>query len=178
MEKFIFIIIDHWRANIEITFVCKNTLCFDVTCIIMSLPPNHIWNNVNPHYMAIVITTLFSFVKFWSTHDCSSNYIEHLTYKFKKISKKKLRMINLNLLKEELIFFSQNYYDRIIVGIFSIGATLFFFSKAWNRSDINDRRARIPGRLGLPFLGETISFLSAADSAKGCYDFVRLRRLW
>ncbi|KAH6810186.1 hypothetical protein C2S51_023948 [Perilla frutescens var. frutescens] len=36
----------------------------------------------------------------------------------------------------------------------------------------------IPGKLGLiPFLGETISFLAATNSTKGCYDFVRQRRL-
>lgn len=37
---------------------------------------------------------------------------------------------------------------------------------------------KIPGKLGfIPFLGETFSFLAATNSTKGCYDFVRQRRL-
>ncbi|KAK4394331.1 Taxoid 7-beta-hydroxylase [Sesamum angolense] len=37
--------------------------------------------------------------------------------------------------------------------------------------------SEIPGKLGLPFLGETFAFLAAVNSTRGCYDFVRLRRL-
>ncbi|KAG6702726.1 hypothetical protein I3842_07G050200, partial [Carya illinoinensis] len=47
-------------------------------------------------------------------------------------------------------------------------------SKAWRK--VFTEKGGIPGRLGLPFLRETISFLSATNSTRGCYDFVRLRR--
>ncbi|GLT39174.1 hypothetical protein SLA2020_133800 [Shorea laevis] len=78
--------------------------------------------------------------------------------------------------KEELLLVAQNYYGTILVALIATGLT-FLLSKAWTR--VSSRKAHnIPGRLGLPFLGETISFLSATDSIKGCYEFVRLRRLW
>nr|KYP43762.1 Cytochrome P450 716B1 family [Cajanus cajan] len=77
--------------------------------------------------------------------------------------------------REEVLLIVQNYYDIIVVALFSIGVT-YFASKAWKRATNN--REGIPGRLGLPFIGETFSFLSATNSTRGCYDFVRLRRLW
>ncbi|XP_045829827.1 cytochrome P450 90A1-like [Trifolium pratense] len=80
-----------------------------------------------------------------------------------------------NLLREELAFVGQNYYDITIVLFISIGLT-YFASRAWKRAKTN--REDIPGRLGLPLIGETFSFLSATNSTRGCYDFVRLRRLW
>ncbi|KAG2696201.1 hypothetical protein I3760_07G047700 [Carya illinoinensis] len=64
----------------------------------------------------------------------------------------------LDLSKKELIFQVWNYY----------------VSKAWRK--VFTEKGGIPGRLGLPFLRETISFLSATNSTRGCYDFVRLRR--
>lgn len=82
----------------------------------------------------------------------------------------------LNLSKEELLFQAWNYYDIIVVAVFSIGITCFV-SKALRRV-ITHEKGGIPGRLGLPFLGETFSFLSATNSTRGCYDFVRLRRQW
>ncbi|XP_024032892.1 abscisic acid 8'-hydroxylase 1-like [Morus notabilis] len=85
-------------------------------------------------------------------------------------------MLSLNLLKEELLFFVKNYHDIIFVAVFAIGTT-YLFSKAWRRTN-TERAHHVPGRLGLPFLGETISFLSATNSTRGCYDFVKLRRLW
>ncbi|XP_027346726.1 abscisic acid 8'-hydroxylase 1-like [Abrus precatorius] len=82
----------------------------------------------------------------------------------------------LNLSKDKIILFVvHNYYDIIVVALLSIGVT-YFASKAWKRA--TNKREDIPGRLGLPFIGETFSFLSATNSTRGCYDFVRLRRLW
>ncbi|PON71460.1 Cytochrome P450, E-class, group I [Parasponia andersonii] len=86
-------------------------------------------------------------------------------------------MANLNLAKEDLLFLVHNYYGTIVmVAVFSIGAT-FFISKAWTRTSSTEN-SQIPGQLGLPFIGETLSFLAANNSTKGNYEFVRLRRLW
>ncbi|XVE82574.1 hypothetical protein DITRI_Ditri16bG0016600 [Diplodiscus trichospermus] len=76
---------------------------------------------------------------------------------------------------EELAFLAQNHYDIIIIAVLCIGITIFI-SKAWRGT--SSGKADIPGRLGLPFIGETLSFLSATNSTRGCYDFVRLRRSW
>ncbi|KAK3007509.1 hypothetical protein RJ639_014496 [Escallonia herrerae] len=73
--------------------------------------------------------------------------------------------------REELIFFFMNHYDLILAVLVSIGVTIFL-SKA-----LRSGKGGIAGQLGLPFVGETFSFLSATNSTKGCYDFVRLRRL-
>ncbi|XP_031253886.1 abscisic acid 8'-hydroxylase 3-like isoform X1 [Pistacia vera] len=81
----------------------------------------------------------------------------------------------MNLSMEELLFLVHNYYDVIIVAVFSITITLCL-SIAWRRVTRTEN-SYIPGRLGLPFIGETFSFFSATNSSKGCYDFVRLRRL-
>ncbi|CAL5197550.1 unnamed protein product [Lathyrus oleraceus] len=80
-----------------------------------------------------------------------------------------------NLLGEELVMVVQNYYDIITILFLSIGLT-YLASRAWKRA--TNMREDIPGRLGLPLIGETFSFLSATNSTRGCYDFVRLRRLW
>ncbi|KAA8531990.1 hypothetical protein F0562_006868 [Nyssa sinensis] len=80
------------------------------------------------------------------------------------------------LSKEELLFLVQDYYGMILAAVFCVGVT-FLLSKAFKRVSTGDP-GDIPGRLGFPLLGETFSFLSAANSAKGCYDFVRLRRIW
>ncbi|RDX60588.1 Abscisic acid 8'-hydroxylase 3, partial [Mucuna pruriens] len=81
----------------------------------------------------------------------------------------------LNLSREEVLLVVQNYYDITVIALFSIGVT-YLASKAWKIRATNNREG-IPGRLGLPFIGETFSFLSATNSTRGCYDFVRLRRL-
>ncbi|KAK7839466.1 cytochrome p450 716b1 [Quercus suber] len=74
-----------------------------------------------------------------------------------------------------LLSLAPNHYDINFVAVFSV-VFIFLVSKAWRR--VTSGKNDIPGRLGLPYLGETISFLSATNSTKGCYDFVRLRRLW
>ncbi|CAK9157113.1 unnamed protein product [Ilex paraguariensis] len=81
----------------------------------------------------------------------------------------------LNLPKEVLLFFVSNYYDIILAVVLSIGVA-FLLSKALRRG--SHKADGIPGRLGLPLVGETFSFLAATNSTKGCYDFVKLRRLW
>lgn len=93
--------------------------------------------------------------------------------RLRKSTNKTRKMVSLS--REELMFFVQNYFDMIMVALFSIGVT-YFASKAWKR--IAREKEGIPGRLGIPFVGETFSFLSATKSTKGCYEFVRLRRLW
>lgn len=77
--------------------------------------------------------------------------------------------------KEDLVFLAQNHCDIIMIAVLSIGITIFLL-KSWRRTSTDN--ADIPGWLGLPFLGETFSFLSATNSTKGCYDFVRLQRIW
>ncbi|CAH1413597.1 unnamed protein product [Lactuca virosa] len=65
----------------------------------------------------------------------------------------------------------KNNYDIIFAVLLSGLVTIFVTKKL--RKSTED----IPGRLGLPLVGETFSFLSAINSTKGCYDFVRLHRL-
>ncbi|MFS8016540.1 putative cytochrome P450 [Helianthus anomalus] len=74
------------------------------------------------------------------------------------------------LQREELYLLVKNNYDMILAILLSGLVTSFLTKKLRKSSDA------IPGRLGLPLVGETLSFLSATNSAKGCYDFVRLRR--
>ncbi|KAK2657139.1 hypothetical protein Ddye_010191 [Dipteronia dyeriana] len=81
----------------------------------------------------------------------------------------------LNPSKEELILLLHNYDEIIMLAIFSLTVTIFL-QKVWRRLASN--RSNIPGQLGLPFLGETFSIVSATNSVKGCYNFVKLRRLW
>lgn len=81
----------------------------------------------------------------------------------------------LNLSKENLYIIEFRYLDMITVAMLSIGVTILL-SKAWTK--IKTRKGGIPGRLGLPLLGETFAFLSATNSTTGCYEFVRLRRQW
>nr|QNS30019.1 cytochrome P450 [Nothapodytes nimmoniana] len=75
----------------------------------------------------------------------------------------------------ELLFLLQHYGDIILAALISIGIAVLL-SRSLRR--VATSKSSIPGRLGLPFVGETFSFLSAASSTKGCYDFVMLRRLW
>lgn len=91
------------------------------------------------------------------------------------ISRLKLKMFS--SLKEDLQFLVHKYYETIILAVVSIGVTFFFLKFTCGKVAIS-YRGHIRGRLGLPFIGETISFLSATNSTKGCYEFVRLRRHW
>ncbi|OMO84477.1 Cytochrome P450 [Corchorus olitorius] len=81
----------------------------------------------------------------------------------------------LNLSKEGLILFLHNHYGIIIVAVLAIGITSLLW-KAWGSSNSTDHEDGIPGRLGLPFIGESLSFFLAAYTTKGAYDFVRKRR--
>ncbi|CAN1344322.1 Ent-kaurenoic acid oxidase 2 [Linum perenne] len=76
---------------------------------------------------------------------------------------------------EEIISVMKNNTDLIIAGFLAIAATLLF-SRVW--TVVSGKRIDIPGRLGLPLIGETFAFLSATNSFKGCYEFVNLRRSW
>ncbi|XP_024183516.1 cytochrome P450 716B1 [Rosa chinensis] len=79
--------------------------------------------------------------------------------------------------KEEFLFLVKKYYDILTVALlFSIGVAFFVSKLAWRK--VTGSRGHIPGRLGLPFIGETISFMSATNSTRGCYDFIRFRRIW
>ncbi|KAD7117631.1 hypothetical protein E3N88_04899 [Mikania micrantha] len=64
----------------------------------------------------------------------------------------------------------KNNYD-IILALLISGFVTSFLTKTLKKPC-----HAIPGRLGLPLVGETFSFLSATNSTKGCYDFVRHRR--
>ncbi|WCJ24982.1 hypothetical protein M5689_006902 [Euphorbia peplus] len=64
-----------------------------------------------------------------------------------------------------------------MVALFSITITFLFSRKPAGDGHV-EASGSISGRLGFPVVGETFSFLSASNSAKGCYEFVRLRRLW
>ncbi|KAJ8764262.1 hypothetical protein K2173_006002 [Erythroxylum novogranatense] len=83
----------------------------------------------------------------------------------------------LKLPEKDLVFLVKENYDLIAVAFFSVAIT-YVLSKTWRRASGVDHGEGIPGSLGLPFVGETFSFLSATNSTRGCYDFVRLRRSW
>ncbi|CAL1360889.1 unnamed protein product [Linum trigynum] len=74
---------------------------------------------------------------------------------------------------EEIVTLLKNNYDLLIAAFLAVAAT-FLVSKAWSKGGA--RSIDVPGRLGLPFIGETLAFLSATNSFKGCYEFVNLRR--
>lgn len=90
-------------------------------------------------------------------------------------------MVNRSLnMEDQLVLLVHEYYEVIIVAVLCVGATLLLWKLGWRKMVVRGSGGRglIPGRLGLPFLGESIALLSATSSTKGCYDFVRLRRLW
>ncbi|XP_071913546.1 abscisic acid 8'-hydroxylase 1-like isoform X2 [Coffea arabica] len=73
---------------------------------------------------------------------------------------------------EYLVLLLGNYHYILLASVLALGVTVLL-SKETKRG-----KSGIPGSLGIPFLGETLSFLSANNSNKGCYEFVRLRRSW
>ncbi|CAN0861634.1 Cytochrome P450 716B2 [Linum grandiflorum] len=81
--------------------------------------------------------------------------------------------------KNELLIISalKSNTDLIIASFLSIAA-VFLLSRVWTILSAGKTTIHIPGRLGLPFIGETLAFLSATNSFKGCYEFVNLRRSW
>ncbi|XP_024181556.1 abscisic acid 8'-hydroxylase 3 [Rosa chinensis] len=79
--------------------------------------------------------------------------------------------------KEVLLFLAQKHYETFILAVLSIGVIFLVPKFGWKTVAIS-YRGHIRGRLGLPFIGETFSLLSATNSTKGCYEFVRLRRQW
>lgn len=99
-------------------------------------------------------------------------------------------MIHMYPSVEDLLFHLRNNYDvmLLVIAVFSITIT-YLLSTPRRRIHIRNGESDaaapggsgsrdIPGRLGVPFIGETFSFLKATNSTKGCYDFVRLRRSW
>ncbi|PIN15763.1 Cytochrome P450 CYP4/CYP19/CYP26 subfamily [Handroanthus impetiginosus] len=75
-------------------------------------------------------------------------------------------------LKEGLQFLINNYGAIILSSLIAIGIAVLLRQKGDDR-----RSGGIPGKLGIPLLGETFSFLASTNSTKGCYDFVRQRRM-
>ncbi|XP_029117801.2 abscisic acid 8'-hydroxylase 3-like [Elaeis guineensis] len=76
---------------------------------------------------------------------------------------------------EECFLQNANYWNTALVTTFSVVLSLMVY-KAWRIS--TSKKGEVPGKLRLPYLGETLAFLSATNSTKGCYEFVRKRRQW
>lgn len=72
---------------------------------------------------------------------------------------------------EDILLLLSKYYDILLVSILVISITALYLSKG-----AKNAKSCIPGSLGIPFVGETFALLSATNSVKGCYEFVRLRR--
>ncbi|KAK4368077.1 hypothetical protein RND71_011869 [Anisodus tanguticus] len=75
---------------------------------------------------------------------------------------------------ENILRLVSKYYDILLASILVISITALYLSMVSRRS--KDAKSYIPGSLGIPFVGETFALISATNSVKGCYDFVRLRR--
>lgn len=83
-------------------------------------------------------------------------------------------MVTLSM--EDTLLLVSKYYDILLVSILVTSVTVLYLSKVSRRA--KDAKSCIPGSLGIPFIGETFALLSATNSVKGCYEFVRLRRQW
>ncbi|KAK4711831.1 hypothetical protein R3W88_006344 [Solanum pinnatisectum] len=79
----------------------------------------------------------------------------------------------LTMSMEVVLLLLSKYYDILLVSILVISITALYLSKG-----AKNAKNCIPGSLGIPFVGETFALLSATNSVKGCYEFVRLRREW
>ncbi|WMV16719.1 hypothetical protein MTR67_010104 [Solanum verrucosum] len=79
----------------------------------------------------------------------------------------------LTMSMEDILLLLSKYYDILLVSILVISITALYLSKG-----AKNAKNCIPGSLGIPFVGETFALLSATNSVKGCYEFVRLRREW
>ncbi|CAN4080114.1 unnamed protein product [Withania somnifera] len=76
---------------------------------------------------------------------------------------------------EDTLLLVSKYYI-LLASILVISITALYLPKVSRRA--KDSKGCIPGSLGIPFVGETFALLSATNSVKGCYEFVRLRRDW
>ncbi|XP_076918236.1 abscisic acid 8'-hydroxylase 3-like [Bidens hawaiensis] len=74
-------------------------------------------------------------------------------------------------MEELYLLVKNNFY--IILAILLTGLVTRFLTKKEKISSHG-----IPGSLGLPLVGESFSFISAAESIKGSYDFVRTYGKW
>ncbi|XP_055804498.1 3beta,22alpha-dihydroxysteroid 3-dehydrogenase-like [Solanum dulcamara] len=83
-------------------------------------------------------------------------------------------MVTLSM--EDTLLLVSKYYDILLVSILVVSVTVLYLSKVSRRA--KDANNCIPGSLGIPLVGETFALLSATNSVKGCYEFVRLRRQW
>ncbi|KAL3377981.1 hypothetical protein AABB24_004085 [Solanum stoloniferum] len=79
----------------------------------------------------------------------------------------------LTMSMEDILLLLSKYYDILLVSILVISITALYLSKG-----AKNAKNCISGSLGIPFVGETFALLSATNSVKGCYEFVRLRREW
>lgn len=85
-------------------------------------------------------------------------------------------MIDISFKEDVQILMMKDQYSSIIVPSL-IGVVAVVLLRWLLTRRFESRKTEIPGKLGLPLLGETFSFLAAANSTRGCYDFVRQRRL-
>lgn len=100
-------------------------------------------------------------------HDCLNLGLSISSFLSSRLNKLKMFIPS----KEDVLILVQKHYETFILAVLSIGVTFLVCKLGW-------KTVAIRGRLGLPFIGETFSFLSATNSTKGCYEFVRLRRQW